>query len=204
MGFFTIPQPKEGIDMYGNYLGELHIHCKSTEAEAISDEVFDLPLHYTQVSDRLAVAFDAFNIKEQKKRYGERKSQIFEAVYQLRKFIAYSVEQRMNEGAYQFKRFSFYFPCIVFDGRMFEAFIDEDELKVREASHFILQTQYRTPFSVYDRCLLVDIVHKDHFKELLKFIRKDANIIKKKITKKKRKINQKLSEIEDVLTLQRT
>jgi hypothetical protein len=157
------------------------------------------PLHYQQV-DRVAVSYNEFCVNGKKSSYNKRKREIFTAQNQLKKYIDWSIEQLMGAisqfGLYPIEIF---FPCIVFEGAMYEAIVENGNLQLKEADHIILDTSYRSRYSVYEKTILVDVVRRSYFEDYMKLIRKDVNSIKRIVHGQSQKITRKIEEITSLL-----
>lgn len=203
--FFTRPFEPEIDDVAGQYADELQAVIKNTENYKVLNMIFDPSvLHYASF-ERKAVAFDAFALDAKKSSYKKKKKEIFEAQNQLKKFIGCFINQIINVPiqivGYHIQIF---FPCIVFDGLMYEAIVDDDELKLEEANHLVLKTLRRSPYSVFEKGLLIDVVSKNYFNDYQKIIRKDISTLKKifrrKATRIVREIDETISLVESVRT----
>jgi len=62
---------------------------------------------------------------------------------------------------------------------MYEAIVNGENLELREANHMLLSTTYKSPFSVFERVILIDIIRKDYFKNYSEIIIKDRDNLQK-------------------------
>lgn len=172
--FFTVPMeyaPEESID--GQYLDELQIRMKSSEPKQLRDIILgETSLHYHKFK-RFAIAFDEVYLKGKKHERAKGKREIFEAENQLKKFIVYTNEKSLEEKPPKEKRIFVYFPCIVFDGKIFEAIVEKGKLELRKRRHLILTSQYRPSYSVWEQNFLIDIIHRSYFNYYLEKITSD-------------------------------
>ena len=67
----------------------------------------------------------------------------------------------------------FYFPCIVFDGDMFEAIVENGKISLQETDHIVLSTSIPSKKNQFYMKYLIDVVRKDFFKDYLKIIEID-------------------------------
>lgn len=198
--FFTVPMeyaPEESID--GQYLDELQIQMKNTEPTQVRDIILgETSLHYHKFK-RLAVTFDEVYLKGKKHEYDRGKREIFEAENQLKKFIMHRKEKVIEENPPITGRIFIYFPCIVFDGEIFEAIVYKGELELKKRKHLILTSQYRPSYSVWEENFIIDIVHKSYFRDYLKKIRRDIESLSETAVKNR---DYLVSEIKAVESLQ--
>jgi hypothetical protein len=102
-----------------------------------------------------------------------------------------------------FRIIEIYVPCIVFDGHMYEATVEGGDLSLRESDHLILSTSYKSPYSIWERSLLVDIVRKNYFETYLELVQKDLSSLKKAISKKSKSIARKIDDVVELLSTTR-
>lgn len=191
--FFTRPLKYSFEDIAGHYLDGLHILTKKFDKVDIREIVLgDSSMHYSRMR-KVAVCYDEFYIKGKKTDYSKKRD-IFEAVNQLRKFIVYSNEERMkSEFPYVI---SINFPCIIFDGDMYEAEVVAGEVNLKKAKHVLISTAHRSSHSTWDLRFLIDVVQKRHFKRFLKSIDKDTQSLKKVVKKNEKEISSMISALE--------
>jgi hypothetical protein len=205
--FFSRPFVLEFEDITGQYVDEAQVVTKNTENFQIM-EIFlgkVLPqLHYSSFT-RKAVSYNEFYLQGKKESFKERKKEIFEAQNQVKKYIDCSIDQLMKVS----KELTIYpieidFPCIVFDGLMFEAILERGGLQLHKTNHVILSTSYRSQYSIFERSFLIDVVHKDSFGDYLKLIRKDVSSIQKSLRKNSSRILRKIDDTLSLLGMSRT
>jgi len=196
--FFTRPMDFEWYgNVDGQYLDEIQIITKNAEATQIADIIFKkAKLHYAGMK-RVAVAFEQFFMKGNKKNFKIKKNEIFEAENQLKKYISSYFEQ-IAKAKIDIYRIEMLFPIIVFDGKMYEAVIENGKIHVSESKHVALMTSYRTPYSIWERSFLIDVVHRDYFPNFLKVLDEDTKSFKKVVRGNKRRIER---EVERAISL---
>jgi hypothetical protein len=198
--FFSRPSEFEIEDVYGQYLDEIQIATRNTENGQIIETFFKkAPLHYRSLRTR-SVCYDEFCIKGRKESYQKKRREIFEAQNQLKKYIGYSIEQTIKTTfPFEIYPMDVYFPCIVFDGEMYEAFVKDGGLRLKKSQHLLLRTLYRSPYSLYERSMLIDVVVKDNFEGYLDLIDEDIKSLNRLINKNSRKIVRKIDELKSVV-----
>jgi len=193
--FFTRPLKYSFTDIEGQYLDGMHILTKKLDKNDIQEIVLgDSSFHYSRMR-KVAVCFDEFYVKGKKTDYSKKRD-IFEAINQLKKYVAYSNDQRLKTDFPYVV--AVHFPCIVFDGEMFEAEVIEGNIKLKPTKHVLISTAHRTAYSTWDLRFLIDVVHKSHFRRFLKSIDKDGQSLKKTITKNGKEISSIISALEGV------
>lgn len=194
--FFTRPFKFDYDAIDGQYIDELQIRCRSTKPTQLREIVLEKSrLHYKKLR-RVAVSFDEFVTNVKKKEYERKKREIFEATNQLKKYITYTNEQTLKERFEDVYRFHVHFPCIVFDGEMYEAIIAEGDINIKKKKHLILATQYKPSYSVWEQNFLIDVIHKDHFKEYLPKILNDLSSLENTLTSNRDDLIKRLEVTE--------
>jgi hypothetical protein len=203
--FFTRPFKFDIENIAGQYIDEAQIITKNVENFQVMEIILGkAPLHYKNMK-RIAVSYNEFCLKGKKASYEKKKREIFEAQNQLKKYIDCGIDQLIKAGSeLRMYPIEMSFPCIVFDGLMYEAIVENGNLQLEEANHLILDTSYRTPYSVFEKCLLVDVVRKDCFENYLKLIRKDVMLFKRIVSTNSRKITRRIDEIISLLSSTKT
>lgn len=197
--FFTRPFEFDWEeDMDGQYLDELQICSKNLEMTQLWEILFKSPLHNAKVK-RAAIAFDAFYLQGKKTSYRTKKNEIFEAENQLKKYILYKSEQDMRISYPPLYRFVVHLPCMVFDGKLFEAISKEGDITLKESNWITLITSSKTPYSTYPRNYLIDVVEKSYFKKFLRMINKDFRTLKETIKEKERRIRRETDRMYPLL-----
>ena len=203
--FFSRPFKFDIEDIDGQYMDEVQAITKNTENYQIMNIILEkTTLHYAGIK-RTSVTYNEFCLKGKKVSFSKKKREIFEAQNQLKKYIGCTVDQ-MIKASPQFAVYpiEIYFPCIVFDGSMYEAILKNGKLKLEESNHLVLRTLRRSPYSVFEKSLLIDIVHKSHFGDYLKQIRKDVTSIRRTVRNRAKRIISEIEEIGALLSSTRT
>lgn len=199
--FFTRPFRFEVDDLTGQYLDELQMAAKNTERNEIMHEILkETKLHYSD-QKRVGVTYEAFQTGDaHKSQFKEDKSAIFEAVSQLKSYVECSNDEdiRIRVPVLPYT-IQMSFPCIVFRGPMYEAIVEDDDLRLERTSHVVLNTSFSSMYSIYEKGLLVDIVSEDYFNDYQELIRKDISWIEKAVRKKSDIISNRITEIISLL-----
>jgi hypothetical protein len=203
--FFPRPIEFEIEEISGQYLDSVQISTRDTENDQIVEAFFtDSFLHYKSMKNK-AVCYSEFCIKGKKESHDKKRREIFKAQNQLMKYIDYSIEQSIKStypyGIYPFEVF---FPCIVFDGTMYEAIVRDGDLQLKESDHLLLRTSYRSQFAIYERSILIDVVARDHFEHYLDLIDEDVKSLCKQMNRNKLKIARKIDELQTIANRTRT
>ena len=72
---------------------------------------------------------------------------------------------------------TYFFPVIVFDGKMYLAELEGEDFKLSPANHVLLSTTYIS--GQYNINLGIDVVHKNSFSKFFSEIEKDVATIRK-------------------------
>lgn len=128
----------------------------------------------------------------------EKKNEIFEAVMQIMKSITYNRKTMMsrvqNQGRTKYVM-HFWFPIIVFDGKMWKVSVEEGRIiDVIETKHVILKSRYKPTFSD-EVGFAIDVVHRSAFGELMKVIQDDINSYSEYLLKYKPKARRYLKRL---------
>lgn len=197
--FFTRPFDFGQEYVNGQYLDELQIGCKSSRPTQLRELVLGKSEFHYENFKRVAVAYDAFPIKPKKSSYEQKKREIFEAQNQLKKYICSTNEQTMKEKYDGLFRFDFYFPCIVFQGQMYEAQLDRGKVELTPKRHILLTTQYRPSYSIWEQLYLIDVVNRTHFRTYLGKVRKNIKSLQKNLAKHEKTLTRRLEEAQDLI-----
>jgi len=92
-----------------------------------------------------------------------------------------------------------FFPCIIFDGQMFEAKIENGEVKLRKTKHVLLISSQKAPYSTWDLGFIIDVVHRSHFKTFLRTIENNIESLKQTVKKNEEEIYSQISTIAGIL-----
>lgn len=170
--FFMRPLKLEDLDLNGHYLDGLQAKDKKVDnISAMKPILNSSKLHYKRFK-RAAVCFSEFYM--QGKQNESHKKEIFEAETQLKKFIIDKNELTMKSEGYPLF-VDFYFPCIVFDGKMFEATVKNGKTRLKESFHVPLLTSHPSPYSTWDLGFVVDVVHKSYFEKFSDLVNQDID-----------------------------
>jgi hypothetical protein len=157
----TIPNPKEF----------------STESFSWFFEGKCLILHYGSF-ERIAIAYEEIKQKKMTAETGKDSSrrEIFEAINQLVKFTCYENHQIADRTAglseLPSREFiTILFPIVVFDGDMFEVFLEHGQPKLEKRNHILLTTHYRCPYCREVESFTIDVVHRSYFPEFLRSLK---------------------------------
>lgn len=198
--FFSRPFELAIDDIDGQYVDEVQCTTKNTENYEIMETIYEkTSLHYENIT-RIAVSYDTFCLKGKKDSFSKKKREIFEAQNQVKKYVGYTIEQMIKSspqlGVYPIE---FYFPCIVFDGAMYEAIIENGKLKLEESNHVVLSSLYRSPYSIFERGVLIDVVKKSYFKDYERLIRKDVTSLRRIVRKNAKKFAREIERIASLV-----
>jgi hypothetical protein len=172
--FFTRPFKFKVEDISGQYLDEIQMATRNTEnIDIMSTILSKARLHYEKFKSVAVTHTRVFLAKEreaklsatQKKRM--RKNHILDAQNQLKKYIDWSTDQDIRKRS-QVLPYSIevYFPCIVFQGHMYEATVENSgKVSLEKKNHIVLDTLFRSPYSVYEKNLLIDVISGKPFDE---------------------------------------
>lgn len=92
-----------------------------------------------------------------------------------------------------------YFPCIVFQGHIYEATVKEDgEVELEKRNHILLRTLYRSPYSVYEKGILIDVISDSPFSEKRfsdynELVCRDMESLKEVLTQNSDEIEQRIT-----------
>jgi hypothetical protein len=195
--FFTRPDPYLSIG-YGQVLDFLQVFSQG-KRRFLDDDKVDLPrLHYDRFR-KIAHTYSEVKIQGQ----SSGKSEIFEASNQIMKFISYEFGETSKEIAKDLSNRDIYFifPLIVFDGRLFEAVVRKNKLRLNAAPHLLLEASghafgIRRPVNY-----LIDVVAKPFLKEYLSLLNQDISVLLKYFKSNERALAEKAEELVDLLGL---
>ena len=193
--FFTRPFEYEYYKTTGQYLDGQHILKGNFEITKNTELIFgSSPHHYSQTR-RVAVSFAEIPIQGRDKGEKGGRKEIFEATMQLKKYIVDSNRAQIN---YKDRNIiSISFPCIVFDGKMFEAAMENGQVNLMESNHVVLEASLSSTSSTWDLGFLIDVAHKSYFEEFLSLLDESIESIKKTVEKHSKNIISSVEEIEN-------
>ncbi len=109
-----------------------------------------------------------------------QESDIYRAVKQvMNALIFYSTRESRNINKYKFKDIKFIYPVIIFDGVLLSAFIEENEIDIKEENHILLSINLELDDAaelrwgakesklVFCKPFIIDIVKKEYLKQYL-------------------------------------
>lgn len=202
--FYTRPFKFKNSDISGHYLDEAQMAAKNTEhAEILETILNDVKLHYGR-EERVAVTADILprfadkNYNPEKDETG--KDTIYAAENVLKKYIDWSTDQDIRKRTqvlpYSIEMF---FPCIVFQGPMYEAIIKNGVVELTPTNHVIYKTLFRSRYSIYEKNVLIDVFADEPFKEdtflkWQKVFHEDMESLEKAVTKNSGSISRRIVE----------
>lgn len=148
---------------FTKYVSEFDLYFGREERYPLLGQIYkDLgDNHYKdQRIPRCITYFEAF-------RKPSSPSEIYKGIDSVLSFLCYkreSISKRSNELGFFTE---FFFPIIVFEGRLFEAKVQGDEANVKEQSHIQLRTDYN------EEIFIIDVVKKEYFEKFFESIEKD-------------------------------
>jgi hypothetical protein len=148
----------------------------SNRRERFLDD-FDLPeLHYDKF-DRIAHTYTEVRLQGD----SSGKKKIFESSCQLMKYASFDMQEwreRMGSISSGRKDIQFMFLAIVFDGKLYEAIIEEGKIKLEERSHVLLRSTRYSKSKAGMSYYVIDVVVKSYFSEYLKIIDSDIHTLR--------------------------
>ena len=177
--FFTRPHTS-----FGHYLGQrLDFVQIKTEMKNFSSRLFlnvrEKPsLHYAEYK-RVAISYAELLFDKSKRKSKSPPSLILKAINQLMKFITYEnrrIKDTNLEG-WSSMPFYFYFPVVVFEGKMYEYYEESGKKTLTPVDRVLLESSYRPSYHYRDVDFAIEIITKDVLGKLLKDVRKDCSTI---------------------------
>ena len=188
--FFTIPEVYRPPFFAGQTLDSLEVLTNGKDS--IVDEIEfagrDMETEsflYYDSHKRIAVAYSEIRLSEEQKSNGRR--DIFEAISQITKYISYDFGKIM-EGVktdVSSRLLCFYFPVIVFEGRMYECIVEKNVPKLHKRDHILLRTHYQPKYSDSALSFGIDIVQKDYFPKFMQIVENDIYLLEERISQKR-------------------
>jgi hypothetical protein len=179
--------------------------------ETFSTESFDwflqqknLNLHYDKFA-QIAIAYEEIKKKKtdtedgRARKNGSSRKEIFEAINQLVKFTSYEIHQTYERikklpETHNREIITLLFPIIVFDGDMFEVFLDFGEPRLERRKHVLLGTHYRCPYCLDVESFTVDIVHRSHFNDFIRQWKMHLNTTRENMLRNHSELLKKANE----------
>jgi hypothetical protein len=207
--FYTRPYKFAAEDITGHYLDEAQMAAKSTENIEILEMILkDAKLHYEKTT-RVAVTYERVPIyqpydPEKEEEQSEKQAKVFDSITkaqnQLKKYVDWSLDQDIRQRTQLLPRtVEMYFPCIVLAGLLYEVILEDGTPTLKPKDHIVLTTLHRSPHSVYEKNLLIDVVTENYFREYQNEIRNDISSMKEAIEKNEGIINKRINEILSLL-----
>jgi hypothetical protein len=194
--FFTRPFKYNFTSISGQYIDGLQVLTKNLDSSINMELILSSSkLHYSRLR-KVAACFAEFPFQGKKSEsYG--KKEIFEAMTQLKKYITYTNEKILKTNIPV--TIDVYFPCIVFDGQIFEAQIKGEMLRLKRTEHILLTTSQPSPYSIWDLRFMIDVVSKSYFQNFLSEIDDSIKSIQQVIKRKAKKILASIANMEESL-----
>jgi hypothetical protein len=203
--FFTRPLEFSLEDLSGHYLDEIQMATGNTENIDVMKIILgNARLHYKEMKT-ISVTSDVVPLYPPKQydpqgKGHAKKSPIFTAQNQLKKYLDWSIEREIKKRSQVLPyTIEMYFPCLVFQGHMYEATVESNgRVKLEKTSHVLLETLYRSPYSVYEKNVLIDIFSDDFkderpFRDFQELIRQDIKSIEETVSEKSEEINSRIT-----------
>lgn len=190
--FFTVPEVYRAPFFSGQTLEFLSVLTNgkfSIRGEVVPffrNMATDSLLHYDRF-ERIAIVYDEINLSGKSR--GKERGEIFEAVNQIAKYTCYDFERitkRIRE--ITSRLFCFYFPVIVFDGKMYECIIEENIPKLFNRNHILLRTSYRPKYSDEALNYGIDVVQREEFPKFIQEIQNDIYRLAERISERRDKL----------------
>jgi len=139
----------------------------------------DPKLHYSKLR-KVATHFPMLKPK------GKQKSDLYEAVMKLTKAQSFEVKQAMRRSetiTHPYHPLYFSFLAVVFDGLMFEATLENGDVKLRELDHLLIWRGFQPDYEYFGVPLqyTIDVVKKEYFARFLLEIEKDIQTLIQKV-----------------------
>lgn len=138
--------------------------------------VKELNLHYDDFDGVCYGIYD--EIKLQKDFKSKSRDDIFEAISQLTKFADYSMQRDRSFIAPDSRDISILFAAIIFDGRLYEAVVEQGNVKLRESPQLFLSISSHSKTTGRVHNYYVDVVHKSTAAEYFKSLENDIKSLR--------------------------
>lgn len=208
--FFTRPFKFNVVDIAGQYIDEIQMATRNTENVEIMEMILKKSqLHYeNDAFKNVAVTYDRvflhppknYNPQRENQRGKKRKNHLLEAISQLKKYIDWAMDQEVRKRSQVLPyTIEMYFPCIIFQGYMYEATVKENgEMELERRNHILLRTLYRSPYSVYEKGILIDVISDSPFSEKRfsdynELVCRDMESLKEVLTKNSDEIGHRIT-----------
>lgn len=137
-------------------------------------------LHYYR-SKEFSRAYKQIKLKKDRV---SSKDEIFEAINQLLKYVSYEIEGYIDpykNGLMKIMSNVFFFPIIVFDGKLYEAVLKDKRLGLKRANHTTVLSFYRPRHAPHRFPFFIDVVQRNYFPKFLRLIEKEIELVSEKI-----------------------
>jgi hypothetical protein len=170
----------------GHYIDGFQSVNKSTAWCEPRDSILDSAnLHYGNYR-KVAVCFTGITV--QGKQNESRRNEIFEAENQVKKYIVDKNELYLKTDIIIPTFIEFHFPCVVFDGKIFEATIEKGKIGLKNSLHVPLVTFCPSAYQAWDLAFIIDFVHRSYVDKFLALVDKDINSMTQVIVKDEERI----------------
>jgi hypothetical protein len=203
--FFTRPLEFALQDISGHYLDEIQMATENTENIDVMKVILgNTRLHYGEAKS-IAVTSDVVPLHPPKQYDPEdkrraKKNPIYTAQNQLKKYLDWAIERDIRKRSQVLPyTIEIYFPCLVFQGHMYEATVESSgKVKLEKTHHVILETLYRSPFSIYEKNVLIDVFGDDfqgeeRFRDFQELICRDIKSLEVTVIEKAEEINGRIT-----------
>lgn len=214
--FFTRPFKFNVEDISGQYIDEIQMATRNTENVEIMEMILrKARLHYENGGFKsVAVTHDRvflhpprkYDPQHKNQQEKKKKDHILAAANQLKKYIDWSTDQDVRKRSQVLPyTIEMFFPCILFQGYMYEATVrDNGEVKLERKNHILLETLFRSPYSVYEKKILIDVISdkpfsEKCFNEYQELICKDIASLKEVVTQNSDEIGRRISDTLELI-----
>lgn len=194
--FFTRPHTSF-THYYGQILDfvEMNSDLKDSCVNYILDQSEKPCLHYANYKN-VALAYTELEF-DKSKRTPKNSSLdlILKATNQLMKCISYRFQMYREIKSWTVAPLYFYFPIIVFDGKMYEYSMKSGKGNLTPVKRVLLESSYRPSFSQRELQFGIEIISKDALEEVLRDIEKDCSTIYSELIRLKEGLVSKFSQL---------
>jgi len=190
--FFTRPLNRNLLGISGQYFDGGQATTKSSDFMINKELILDKTnLHYWKKKTVAGCYSEYYMYSEEEK---DHRKDIFEAQNQLKKFIIYNHLQQLKEE--DRGTISFFFPCIIFDGKMLKAQVKDGKVELFETQHVLLSTSNPFSYSTWDLGFLIDVVSREYAEEYFSLVKDNVKKLFRKVEKNKRELFNNLVSIK--------
>lgn len=196
--FFSRPFRYDIFEIDGQYIDQIQALTSFDNTMNMELILPSSRFHYSHIR-KAARCFAEFHYQGKKTEISGKK-EIFEAENQLKKYVSYINEKIFKGNVPTGMDFiELQFPCIVFDGELFEAQIKGKGISLKKVQHLLLSTSQPSPYSEWNKSFLIDVVHKDYFKTFLREIEDSTKSLRLAVKRKAFKISENTDHIRQSL-----